>query len=355
MICFDSLSSDTEGIFNSTNMNTNMDTKIYRNKFVDFIQRMKYMIVIPTVENSKKLEYVDHVNKYVHINDYSFDKVFDAALRIALWLNYNCVYSFYTTVFKNYKNFVEEAKELVLEGHTRFDTKIYKDSAFNRYCHLYHSKSLKQDKKEAIIFIISKMFNEDDSHFNPEHEELIHPKESDIDVKLNHIISHVNNGMIGGSFAMAYYGDVYRNGFHDLDYIVHTCMLGDKLNDIIDRTDGQYITTNERKSIEEEIHFLFPISPIGKDIFEQCPNTVISRVGIKTNKEIRCIVNVIVNNRNYDIIFTNEYYKFQTEKIGDTYINVRDIQDSIRIKKTMNRDKDITDLILWSPNQFFCY
>lgn len=204
----------------------------------------------------------------------------------------------------------------------------------------------------ASYLFISKLLDDSDTYFNQHHtprrvnNEDIRKAILD-NIKVIEVIDKYG-GVVGGSLGLAHYGNVYRNGFHDIDFILPLDALTSELIATIDEVAKIPIINQEKRDKEKIVPKLFMETQLYKDLASVAKDIEVVGFNIDQisnyDKVAKGVVILSIDGKDYDLIFRKEVTFVVTSCNGHRY-KCQSLQDSIATKRLLERPKDLQDLI----------
>lgn len=321
-----------------------------------FIDKLNYKFV------DEQTCRVDHINKIVCVeNPNSSLFVFEACVAILFWNTPICFRNFFKEAYLK-----ETQEDINIYNFADYLVRILKDITelytYNRNKDIYTlfhpwiNRNLVNDLYNASIILISKMFDDEDNYFRKDNNNnpYIVIDVDSLDRKLIDCICDNFNGCITGSLALSCYGTVYRDSFHDIDFLVSTEHLTDEMNQILDyEIEHNKIVGKRRIEVENKVKTLFEYTNIVqalKNLYNdvQIKGCFIDRVS-EYDEYVKCTFILLIDGKEYDLIFKSDIYRRFIEPLN-TF--VQEIGDILYSKTLLGRPKDYKDLINFKPYNY---
>ena len=304
---------------------------------------------------------VDHINKIVYgENPNSSLAVLEACVAILFWNTPICFRNFFKEAYLK-----ETKKEIDVYNFTYYLYKVLKDitelHTYNRNKDIYTlfhpwiNRNLVNNLYNASSILISKMFDDEDNYFRKENNSNPYVVNANsLDRKLIKCISIDFGGCITGSLALSCYGTVYRESFHDIDFLVSTEYLTDEINQILDyEIEHNKIVGKRRIEVENKVKTLFECTNIVqalKNLYNdvQIKACFIDRVS-EYDEYVKCTFILLIDGKEYDLIFKSDICRRFMQYL-DTF--VQDVGDILYSKTLLGRPKDYRDLINFKPYNY---
>ena len=304
---------------------------------------------------------VDHINKIVYgENLNSSIAVLEACVAILFWNTPICFRNFFKEAYLK-----ETKEEIDIYNFTYYLYKVLKDitelHTYNRNKDIYTlfhpwiNRNLVNNLYNASSILISKMFDDEDNYFRKETNSNPYVVNANsLDRKLIDCICDSFNGCITGSLALSCYGTIYRDSFHDVDFLVSTEHLTDEINQILDyEIEHNKIVSKRRIEVENKVKTLFECTNIVqalKNLYNdiQIKGCFIDRVS-EYDEYVKCTFILLIDGKEYDLIFKSDICRRFMQSL-DTF--VQDVGDILYSKTLLGRPKDYRDLINFKPYNY---
>ena len=304
---------------------------------------------------------VDHINKIVYgENPNSSLAVLEVCVAILFWNTPICFRNFFKEAYLK-----ETKEEIDVYNFTYYLYKVLKDitelHTYNRNKDIYTlfhpwiNRNLINNLYNASIVLVSKMFDDEDNYFRKENNSNPYIVDvNSLDRKLINCISIDFGGCITGSFALSCYGTVYRESFHDIDFLVSTEHLTDEINQILDyEIEHNKIVGKRRIEVENKVKTLFECTNIVqalKNLYNdvQIKACFIDRVS-EYDEYVKCTFILLIDGKEYDLIFKSDICRRFMQSFD---IFVQDVGDILYSKTLLGRPKDYRDLINFKPYNY---
>ena len=304
---------------------------------------------------------VDHINKIVYgENPNSSLAVLEACVAILFWNTPICFRNFFKEAYLK-----ETKEEIDIYNFTYYLYKVLKDitelHTYNRNKDIYTlfhpwiNRNLVNNLYNASSILISKMFDDEDNYFRKENNSNPYVVNANsLDRKLINCICDDLGGWITGSLALSCYGTVYRESFHDIDFLVSTEHLTDEINQILDyEIEHNKIVSKRRIEVENKVKTLFECTNIVqalKNLYNdiQIKGCFIDRVS-EYDEYVKCTFILLIDGKEYDLIFKSDICRRFMQSL-DTF--VQDVGDILYSKTLLGRPKDYRDLINFKPYNY---
>lgn len=251
-----------------------------------------------------------------------------------------------------YKKMWEALDEVDVRGYVHI-SEVYVN--MNTTFHPYANKTLLTQFNRASRVFLNKLLDDNDDYFNQNHEgKLIDKKTiSEIIIKDREIIDTILSygGAIGGSIALAHYGEVYRKEVHDIDFVLPLDCLSEELINLIEDTSKITVMNKEKRDKEKAVPELFMQTSLYKNLDASTDEEVkIKDFNIDQisdyDKVARGVIILTIGNKDYDLIFRNTVNAtiFVDEFTNYGY-RCQSLEDSLATKRLLARPKDFQDLI----------
>ena len=284
------------------------DKEIYELGY-KFIDKLNYKFI------DEQTYKVDHINKIVCIaNTKSTRAIFEACVAILFWNTPICFRNFFKEAYLK-----ETKEEIDVYNFADYLYKVLKDITelytYNRNKDIYTlfhpwiNRNLVNNLYNASIILISKMFDDEDNYFRKENNSNPYIVDvNSLDRKLINCISIDFGGCITGSLALSCYGTVYRESFHDIDFLVSTEHLTDEINQILDyEIEHNKIVGKRRIEVENKVKTLFECTNIVQALKNLYNNVQIKACFIDRVSEydeyVKCTFILLIDGKEYDLIF----------------------------------------------------
>ena len=320
-----------------------------------FIDKLNYRFV------DEQACRVDHINKIVCVeNPNSSLFVFEACVAILFWNTPICFRNFFKEAYLK-----ETQEDINIYNFADYLVCVLKNITELHHCHrnkdiytLFHpwiNRNLVNDLYDASVILISKMFDDDDNYFRKENNNNSYVINVDsLNRKLIDCICDNFSGCITGSLALSCYGTIYRDSFHDIDFLVSTEYLTDEMNQILDyEIEHNKIVGKRRIEVENKIKILFEYTNIVQELKNlyndvQIKGCFIDRVS-EYDEYVKCTFILLIDGKEYDLIFKSDIYRRFIEQLN-TF--VQEIGDILYSKTLLGRPKDYRDLINFKPYNY---
>ena len=317
-----------------------------------FIDKLNYRFVYEQTYR------VDHINKIVCIaNTKSTRAIFEACVAILFWNTPICFRNFFKEAYPR-----KTQEDISVYDFADYLIYVLKCITELNYCHrnkdfytLFHpwiNRNLVNNLYNASVILVSKMFDDEDNYFRKENNS--NPYIIDVenlDRKLIDCICNDFGGCITGSLALSCYGTIYRESFHDIDFLVSTEHLTNEINQILDyEIEHNKIVGKRRIEVENKVKTLFECTNIVhalKNLYNdvQIKGCFIDRVS-EYDEYVKCTFILIIDGKEYDLIFKSDICRRFMQSL-DTF--VQDVGDILYSKTLLGRPKDYRDLINFKP------
>ena len=317
-----------------------------------FIDKLNYKFIY------KQRCRVDHINKIVCVeNTHNSINVLAACLAILYWNTPICFCNFFKEAYLretqeeiniySFADYLVDVLENITELHH-----YHRNKDIYTLFHPWINRDLVNDLYNASVILVSKMFDDEDNYFRKENDN--NPYTIDVnslDRKLIDCICNDFNGCITGSVAISYYGTIYRDSFHDIDFLVSTEHLTDEINQILDyEIEHNKIVGKRRIEVENKVKILFERTNIFKTLKSLYNNVQIKACSIDRVSEydeyVKCTFILLIDGKEYDLIFKSDICRRFIEPLC---IFVQEIGDIFYSKTLLGRPKDYKDLINFKP------
>ena len=304
---------------------------------------------------------VDHINKIVCVeNSNSSLFVLEACVAILFWNTPICFRNFFKEAYLretqediNIYNFADYLVR-ILKSITELPL-YHRNKDIYTLFHPWINRNLVNNLYNASIILVSKMFDDEDNYFRKENNNISYTIDIDsLDRKLINCICDDFNGCITGSLALSCYGTVYRESFHDIDFLVSTEYLTDEINQILDyEIEHNKIVGKRRIEVENKVKTLFECTNIIqalKNLYNdvQIKACFIDRVS-EYDEYVKCTFILLIDGKEYDLIFKSDIHRRFMQSL-DTF--VQDVGDVLYSKTLLGRPKDYRDLINFKPYNY---
>ena len=317
-----------------------------------FIDKLNYKFVYEQTYR------VDHINKIVCIaNTKSIRAIFEACVAILFWNTPICFRNFFKEAYPR-----KTQEDISVYDFADYLIYVLKCITELNYCHrnkdfytLFHpwiNRNLVNNLYNASVILVSKMFDDEDNYFRKENNS--NPYIIDVenlDRKLIDCICNDFGGCITGSLALSCYGTVYRDSFHDIDFLVSTEHLTNEINKILDyEIEHNKIVGKRRIEVENKVKTLFECTNIVqalKNLYNdvQIKGCFIDRVS-EYDEYVKCTFILLIEGKEYDLIFKSDICRRFMQSLN-TF--VQDVGDILYSKTLLGRPKDYRDLINFKP------
>lgn len=317
-----------------------------------FIDKLNYRFIYEQTYR------VDHINKIVCIaNQKSIRAIFEACVAILFWNTPICFRNFFKEAYPK-----ETQEDISVYDFADYLIYVLKCITELHYCHrnkdfytLFNpwiNRNLVNNLYNASVILVSKMFDDKDNYFRKENNNNPYViNVENLDRKLIECICNDFGGCITGSLALSCYGTVYRNSFHDIDFLVSTKHLTDEINQILDyEIEHNKIVGKRRIKVENKVKTLFEYTNIVqalKNLYNdvQIKGCFIDRVS-EYDEYVKCTFILLIDGKEYDLIFKSDICRRFMQSL-DTFI--QDVGDILYSKTLLGRPKDYKDLINFKP------
>lgn len=320
-----------------------------------FIDKLNYKFVY------EQRYRVDHINKIVCIaNPKSTHAILEACVAILYWNTPICFRNFFKQAYLretqeeisiyDFADYLVHVLENITELHY-----YYRNKDIYTLFHPWINRNLVNDLYNASIILVSKMFDDEDNYFRKENSN--NPCIIDVDSLDRKLIDCICNdfrGCITGSLALSCYGTVYREFFHDIDFLVSTEHLTDEINQILDyEIEHNKIVGKRRIEVENKVKTLFKHTNIFQALKKLYNNVQIKNCSIDRVSEydeyVKCTFILLIDEKEYDLIFKSYICRRFIEQLN-TF--VQEIEDILYAKTLFGRPKDYKDLINFKPYNY---
>lgn len=304
---------------------------------------------------------VDHMNKIVCVeNPNSSLFVLEACVAILFWNTPICFRNFFKEAYLR-----ETQEDINIYNFANYLVRIlksitglplyYRNKDFYTLFHPWIDRNLVNNLCYASIILVSKMFDDEDNYFKKENN--VNPYVVDVnslDRKLIECICNDFDGCITGSLALSCYGTVYRESFHDIDFLVSTEHLTNEINQILDyEIEHNKIVGKRRIEVENKVKTLFECTNIVqalKNLYNdvQIKACFIDRVS-EYDEYVKCTFILLIDGKEYDLIFKSDICRRFMQSL-DAF--VQDVGDILYSKTLLGRPKDYRDLINFKPYNY---
>ena len=317
-----------------------------------FIDKLNYKFVYEQTYR------VDHINKIVCIaNTKSTRAIFEACVAILFWNTPICFRNFFKEAYPretqkdisvyDFADYLIYVLKCITELHH-----CYRNKDFYTLFNPWINRNLVNNLYNASVILVSKMFDDKDNYFRKENNSNPYVVDvNSLDRKLIECICNDFRGCITGSLALSCYGTVYRESFHDIDFLVSTEHLTNKINKILDyEIEHNKIVGKRRIKVENKVKTLFECTNIVqalKNLYNdvQIKGCFIDRVS-EYDEYVKCTFVLLIDGKEYDLIFKSDICR-RFMKSLDTFI--QDVGDILYSKTLLGRPKDYRDLINFKP------
>lgn len=320
-----------------------------------FIDKLNYKFIY------KQGCIVDHINKIVCVeNTHNSIDVLAACLAILYWNTPICFRNFFKEAYlretQEEINIYSFADYLVDVLENIIELPLYhRNKDIYTLFHPWINRNLVNNLCYASIILVSKMFDDEDNYFRKENNSNPYVVDVDsLDRKLIECICDDFSGCITGSLALSCYGTVYRESFHDIDFLVSTEHLTDEINQILDyEIEHNKIVGKRRIEVENKVKTLFECTNIVqalKNLYNdvQIKACFIDRVS-EYDEYVKCTFILLIDGKEYDLIFKSDICRRFIQSL-DTF--VQDVGDILYSKTLLGRPKDYRDLINFKPYNY---
>ena len=320
-----------------------------------FIDKLNYRFVY------EQKYRVDHINKIVCVeNPNSSLAVLEACVDILFWNTPICFRNFFKEAYIR-----ETQEDIDIYNFADYLIRVLKNITELPHYHrnkdiytLFHpwiNRDLVNNLYNASIILVSKMFDDEDNYFRKENNSNPYVVNANsLDRKLINCICIDFGGCITGSLALSCYGTVYRESFHDIDFLVSTEHLTDEINQILDyEIEHNKIVGKCRIEVENKVKTLFEYTNIVqalKNLYNdvQIKACFIDRVS-EYDEYVKCTFILLIDGKEYDLIFKSDICRRFMQYL-DTF--VQDVGDILYSKTLLGRPKDYRDLINFKPYNY---
>lgn len=317
-----------------------------------FIDKLNYRFVYEQTYR------VDHINKIVCIaNQKSIRAIFEACVAILFWNTPICFRNFFKEAYPR-----ETQEDISVYDFADYLIYVLKCIIELHHCHrnkdLYTlfnpwiNRNLVNNLYNASVILVSKMFDDEDNYFRKENNSNSYVIDVEsLDRKLIDYICNNFGGCITGSLALSCYGTVYRDSFHDIDFLVSTEHLTDEINQILDyEIKHNKIVGKRRIEVENKVKTLFECTNIVQELKNlyndvQIKGCFIDRVS-EYDEYVKCTFILLIDEKEYDLIFKSDISRRFMQSLN-TF--VQDVGDILYSKTLLGRPKDYRDLINFKP------
>lgn len=320
-----------------------------------FIDKLNYRFVY------KQGCRVDHINKIVCVeNTNSTRAILEACVAILYWNTPICFRNFFKEAYLK-----ETQEDINIYDFADYLVRILKSITELYYCHrnkdiytLFHpwiNRDLVNDLYNASVILVSKMFDDEDNYFRKENNSNLYTiNVNNLDRKLIDYICNDFNGCITGSIALSCYGTIYRDSFHDIDFLISTKHLTDEMNQILDyEIEHNKIVGKRRIEVENKVKTLFERTNIFQTLKNLYNNVQIKACSIDRVSEydeyVKCTFILLIDEKEYDLIFKSDICRRFIQSLD---IFVQDVGDILYSKTLLGRPKDYRDLINFKPYNY---
>lgn len=317
-----------------------------------FIDKLNYRFVYEQVCR------VDHINKIVCVeNPKSTRAIFEACVAILFWNTPVCFRNFFKEAYLR-----ETQEEINVYDFADYLIYVLKCIKELDHCNrnkdiytLFHpwiNRNLVNNLYNASIILLSKMFDDEDNYFRKEdRNDFYIINKEELDRKIIDCICEEFGGCITGSLALACYGTIYRDSFHDIDFLVSTKHLTDEMNELLDyEIEHNKIVGKRRIEIENKIKDLFKYTNIFQTLTNLYKEVKIKDCSIDRVSEydefVKCTFILLIDGKEYDLIFKSDICGTFKPSLN-TF--VQEIGDILYSKTLLGRPKDYRDLINFKP------
>ena len=320
-----------------------------------FIDKLNYRFIYEQICR------VDHINKIVCVeNPNSTHAVLEACVDILFWNTPICFRNFFKEAYLRETQediniyYFENYLFRVLESITELNN-CHRNKDIYTLFHPWINRNLVNNLYNASIIVVSKMFDDEDNYFRKENNSNPYVINAEIlDRKLTECICDDFGGCITGSLALSCYGTVYRDSFHDIDFLVSTKHFTDEINQILDyEIEHNKIVGKRRIEVENKVKTLFEYTNIFqalKNLYNdvQIKACFIDRVS-EYDEYVKCTFILLIDGKEYDLIFKSDICRRFMQSL-DTF--VQDVGDILYSKTLLGRPKDYRDLINFKPYNY---
>ena len=317
-----------------------------------FIDKLNYRFVYEQTYR------VDHINKIVCIaNTKSTRVIFEACVAILFWNTPICFRNFFKEAYPretqedisvyDFANYLIYVLKCITELHN-----CHRNKDFYTLFNPWINRNLVNNLYNASVILVSKMFDNEDNYFRKENNKNPYViNVENLDRKLIECICNDFGGCITGSLALSCYGTVYRESFHDIDFLVSTEHLTDEINQILDyEIEHNKIVGKRRIEVENKVKTLFECTNIVqalKNLYNdvKIKGCFIDRVS-EYDEYVKCTFILLIDGKEYDLIFKSDICR-KFKKSLNTF--VQDVGDILYSKTLLGRPKDYRDLINFKP------